>query len=94
MNHRKGQATAPRRVSISAVAVLISEGNPYLLSRLIKNEGATVIYLGTETVTASGTTQGYPLAAGTEFLDEFSNGNLYAVSATGGEIVCVWEVLG
>lgn len=83
---------APRTVSVTTAATLLSDSNPNFTGRIFKNEGAVTVYLGTSTVTAAGADQGYPVAAGAEFPDTLSNGVIYAIVAAGTADVKVWEV--
>lgn len=56
----------------------------------VVNTGAGTVYLGPVTVTASGVTQGLPLAAGAAFsLDLVADDVLYGISASGSNTVNV-----
>jgi hypothetical protein len=85
-------AIAPRTVTVTTTATLISDSNPNWAARLFKNMGAASIYLGASNVTAAGALQGWELGAGLEFPDTLSNGPIYAIIAAATADVKVWEV--
>lgn len=61
-------------------------------ARVLKNLGASSVYLGGPTVAASAT-GGWELAAGETFSDSLSNGDIYAITASGSVNVMVWEAI-
>lgn len=87
-------ANSPFTIEVGDTAEKISNAGTRTTARLFRNLGATSVYLGgDDTVTDSGATMGWELEAGADFTDSVSNGDIYAISASGNtNDVQVWEV--
>jgi hypothetical protein len=68
---RKGHRTHTS-ISVSGAAVLLAAANPNRKSISFQNQGSGTVYLGPASVTTSGATTGYALAAGLTFTDNAS----------------------
>lgn len=76
-------------VSGSSPTLLVA-ANPSRKTLAIQNQGAVTVYIGDSTVTTSGATTGYALAAGTTFVDNASSSAWYAVPASStAQIYCL-----
>lgn len=72
--------------SVTATAAVICRVTPENDGVLVANTGSATVYLGGRSVTASGATQGFPLAAGASLLVPASGSathSLFAVTASG-----------
>lgn len=58
----------------------------------LQNQGSATVYIGDQTVTASGSTRGYALFAGASFTDNASDGEWWAVASTSTQAVHIIDV--
>jgi len=87
------KAQTPRTVEVTTTAGVIAEGDDSRRAVLIKNIGASTVFLGgTNAVASSGANEGWELAAGETFPDTVSTGDIYGIVASGTCEVKVWEV--
>lgn len=73
-------------VSVTSTATLVAQVGPENDGVLVYNAGASTVYLGGRSVTASGAAQGIPLAASATITVPSLGGvshSLYAVTASG-----------
>jgi hypothetical protein len=89
---RKGTRTVTSVSVGTGSAVQLAKLNTNRKSLLVQNQGAQNIFIGPSTVTISGPTTGYLVAAGTTFTDNASADELWALSSSGTQIVSVVEV--
>ena len=80
-------------VSVTTSATAIpTTALPGRQSILIHNDGAATVYIGTSTVTTTGATKGYPLAAGKDLpMDVGPNVVMYGIVVTGTVSVVILE---
>lgn len=86
-----GNFAAPRTVTVSTTATLLGSNDPTIKSRRIRNNGAASIFIGGSTVTTSGGTKGWEVAAGATDTIEGSAA-LYGIIAAATADVTVWEI--
>lgn len=89
---RKGTPTMNNIVVGSGAAVQLIKPNRNRISVMFQNQGTVNVFLGTSTVTASGTTTGYLLAPGTIFTDNATNVDWWGIAASASANVTVMEV--
>lgn len=83
----------PVKTAVGTTAVKISNAGTRMTGRLVRNLGAGIVYLGeSNTITSSGATMGWAVAAGADFSDIPFTGELWAISASGSNDVQVWRL--
>lgn len=85
-------ANSPFKITATTTRDVLSGAGTRLRARLIRNLGSVSIFLGGSDVTSSGATMGWEVAAGAEFTDSISNGDIYVITASSTAVVQVWEV--
>ena len=89
---RKGAMLAPRSVTVTTTATLVSDATNSWASRVIRNTDASAsVYFGLSTVTSSGSTKGMELKAGEILSDDVNSSPLYMITAAGSVVVSVVE---
>ena len=87
---------APYLVAVSTSVVKLQDpvtpGGVRIRSRVYKNLGTASVFLGGPSVAAS-TANGWELTAGEVFQDSITNGDIYAIAASGSHNVQVWEAI-
>lgn len=68
------------------------EGRPQRRTITFQNQGSATVYIGDQTVTASGSTRGYALFAGASFTDNASDGEWWVVASTSTQAVHIIDV--
>jgi hypothetical protein len=88
---RKGNR-AHTNVTAGSVIAQLASYNKNRKSITFQNQGAATVFIGDATVTATGSTTGYSLFAGTTFTDNASDGAWYVIMASGNANINVIEV--
>lgn len=79
-------------VSVGTSATQLAFQNKNRKTISLQNNGAVTVFIGDSTVANTGAARGYSLFAGATFTDNASDGEWWAIGASGTSIVNVLEV--
>lgn len=86
----KGAITRTNPVA-TTTAVLLCAENIHRKVVMFQNKGTETVYIGPANVAATGANQGYALAQGETFKDEYSFHAWYGITASGSSVVHVTD---